>query len=311
MKLINILFLGGGKRVSLAERFISAGLKLGIKINTFSYELEKKVPFLLVGKVIIGKTWLDKTIYDDLIQIIDERKITIIIANVDYATLVLAELNSKYPNLGLISSDAITCKIFLDKLKMQNHCDELSIKIIPLSANKFPMFLKPRMGSASKGIYRVNDEQYLNYLLKQIEESNYVKQKYIEGIEYTVDAYVSKNGKFVGAVPRIRHNVTAGESTTSIIIYDKEILNFTKEILGKFNLRGPITLQFIRTKKDLYFLEINPRFGGGVIASIEAGFDIPKIMIQDYLDVQLSNKYKIKPVIMTRCYREAFHAINN
>ena len=94
--------------------------------------LKKKVPFLLVGKVIIGKTWLDKTIYDDLIQIIDERKITIIIANVDYATLVLAELNSKYPNLGLISSDAITCKIFLDKLKMQNHCDELSIKIILL-----------------------------------------------------------------------------------------------------------------------------------------------------------------------------------
>ena len=33
MRNINILFLGGAKRVSLAERFLAAGNELGIKIN--------------------------------------------------------------------------------------------------------------------------------------------------------------------------------------------------------------------------------------------------------------------------------------
>ena len=48
---INILFLGGAKRVSLAERFFSAGNKLGYQISVYAYELNKIVPFATVGQV--------------------------------------------------------------------------------------------------------------------------------------------------------------------------------------------------------------------------------------------------------------------
>jgi len=311
MKNFNILFLGGAKRVSLAERFVLAGLELGLKVNVFSYELDVKVPFSIVGDVIKGKLWEDGDIYDDLIDIIEKKGILIVLANVDSATLVLAELNEKHPHLGLITSRKSLCNIFLDKLKAQKQCEKVGIKIVPLSNVEFPMILKPRKGSASKGICVANDATDLDYILTQIDEKDYIKQNYIDGTEYTVDAYVSKNGQFIGAIPRIRYDVTAGESTTAIIVHDTEISQVTKEIIEKFELKGPITLQFIRKNKELYFLELNPRFGGGIIASIEAGFNIPKMMIQDYLDIPFNKLTNYKPIIATRYYREVFHAVNN
>ena len=42
-KEINILFLGGAKRVSLARKVIAAGEKLGVRVNIFSYELSPEV----------------------------------------------------------------------------------------------------------------------------------------------------------------------------------------------------------------------------------------------------------------------------
>ena len=116
MKKLNILFLGGAKRVSLAERFIAAGKKLNLNIHVFSYEIKKHVPFKIVGKIILGMKWNDKKIYNNLLKIIIEKNISIVIANVDLATIVLANLNKKFPHLKLITSDKNACKIFQDNL---------------------------------------------------------------------------------------------------------------------------------------------------------------------------------------------------
>jgi len=308
---MNILFLGGGKRVSLAERFLDAGLELGLDVNVFSYELEKNVPFTIVGEVIIGKLWNDKDIYVDLQKIIIEKKISIVIANVDSATIVLSKLSESFPELNMITSSTKICEIFLDKKLMSDSCERYGIKSIPLTNDDYPIFAKPRRGSASKGIHLIKDQSFKNYVNTIIVNSEYIFQKYIDGVEYTVDAYVSKNSKFIGAIPRIRTSVSSGESTVATVIDDKEIIEQTKIILSTYNLIGPLTLQFIRKYDELYFLELNPRFGGGVIASIQAGFNIPKIMLQDFLGVGLSPLKNYKRLVMTRCYREEFHAIDN
>jgi carbamoyl-phosphate synthase large subunit len=284
---------------------------LGNEVNVFSYDIDRKGPFSLVGNIIKGKFWSDENIYEDIFQFVEKKNISIILANHDSATIILSELHEKYPHLGLITSMKSVSNLFLDKLKVHNQCEKLSIKTIPLSSGDFPMFMKPRRGSASKGTYLVNDVSYLNYLLLDNDENHFIMQKYIKGIEFTVDAYVSKNGKFIGAVPRIRNNVTAGESTTTTIVNDDEILENTKFILSKFDLIGPLTLQFIRSEDSLYFLELNPRFGGGVIASIEAGFNIPKLMLQDYMGESIKPQTNHKRLIMTRFYREVFYAIDN
>lgn len=49
------------------------------------------------------------------------------------------------------------------------------------------------------------------------------------------------------------------------------------------NFRGPITIQFIRNKQtgDAYVMEINPRLGGGVIAAIAAGGNMPAFLLDE------------------------------
>ena len=311
MKKLNILFLGGAKRVSLAEKFIEAGKKNNLIVKVFSYELDKNVPFELIGDVIVGLKWNDKRIYSNLKKLIKLKNISIVIANVDLATITLSKLKKKFPNLNLISSDENICKILFDKMLTHNECKKLEIKSIPLFKKKFPMFIKLRKGSASKDNFLIKNNKSYNFFLKNNYQKKYIKQDYIKGIEYSVDAYVSKNKEFIGAVPRIRDTIVGGESSKTIVIKDIEIIKKTKEIVSKFNLIGPLTIQFIRKGNNLFFLEINPRFGGGVLASIEAGFDIPNIMIKDYLELPLKELKKYKELIMTRSYRETFHDIKN
>jgi len=50
---------------------------------------------------------------------------------------------------------------------------------------------------------------------------------------------------------------------------------------------GVITLQlFLTADKKIKFIEINPRFGGGVPLSIKAGANFPKWILQELLGQQ-------------------------
>jgi carbamoyl-phosphate synthase large subunit len=254
LKKFNVLFLGGAKRISLGERFINAGKDLNLDVSVFTYDLIKNVPFSAIGKVIKGKPWNDQNILNHLKFVIKKNNISIVLANVDKATIVLAKLNERFKNLNLISSNSKLCGIFFDKLKMQNEFEKIKLPIIPLS-NKIPIFIKPRKGSASKNTCIIKNKKNLRYCLSKNSKNKFIMQKYINGIEYTVDAYISKNGCFIGAVPRIRNKVTDGESTQTTTVKNKKILNLTKKIINNFKFRGPICLQFIETKTKIYIHE--------------------------------------------------------
>ena len=68
-----------------------------------------------------------------------------------------------------------------------------------------------------------------------------------------------------------------------------------------------------KSKKDnkLWLMEINPRLGGGVIASIEAGCDIPKMLISDILDYDVKRSISNTKLIMKRYFDEIFYEDNS
>ena len=118
IKNFNILFLGGGKRVSIAKKFIASGNKLNLKVNLFSYELNRNVPFKIVGKVILGKKWSNKYILNDLEEIIRTKKISLLIACVDQATFLLPKINRLLKKRISITSDIKALNTVFDKEKM-------------------------------------------------------------------------------------------------------------------------------------------------------------------------------------------------
>ena len=46
------------------------------------------------------------------------------------------------------------------------------------------------------------------------------------------------------------------------VIKDRDLIDETKRLLNVLKPIGPITIQCIKNKKGIIFIEINPRFGG-------------------------------------------------
>jgi carbamoyl-phosphate synthase large subunit len=314
MNRVNILFLGGAKRVSFAEHIIQSGEKRGEDVYIYSYELTKEVPIASIGEVILGERWSSESIYSDLTQVIREKEIHIVLPFVDAAIEIASVLRKNHPNVFIPCSPLETCKIMFDK-KLANDwflSHSLPIPDYYPMTNSFPLILKPRKGSASKGLIVVNNKHELNEV-NHLED--YLIQEYIvEGKEYTVDCYVSQKGEIISIVPRIRIEVLGGEVINTKTLRDEEIIELSKKILLSDAFRGPVTIQFIRTKSGdrTMVMEINPRLGGGVIASMEAGADISSMILAESKNEPLRQIRDWKEnTLMARYLKEVIFYANN
>ena len=93
---INILFLGGAKRVSFGRKLIEAGRELDMDVRIYSYELEPEVPVALVGGVIIGRKWNAPDILEHLHQIVSAYHIDVMLPFVDGAISIAGAYVATY-----------------------------------------------------------------------------------------------------------------------------------------------------------------------------------------------------------------------
>ena len=315
-KKLNILFLGGAKRVSLAEHLKKSAILRNIELSIFSYELTAQVPISTVGKVIVGLRWTDEKLIFHLCEIIKINNIHMILPFVDTAVEISEKLKQILPELYIPCCPQNLCQIMFNKKLSAKWFEENRIPI-PKTFTKllieYPAILKPITGSASKGIKIIYNEEELDKI-EHLDE--YLIQQYIsKNIEYTVDCFVNSKNEIMSVVPRIRLETAGGEVVNSITIKEESIIELSKKILQSENFIGPITIQFIKdlTNDQLYVMEINPRLGGGVIASIEAGADILGLMIDEFLGIPIAPISDWKEnTLMTRYFKEViFYANNN
>lgn len=306
----NILFLGGGKRVSLAHHLKEAALARGFQPAVFSYELTRTLPIAEEATILIGRRWNDPELMNDLIRTIRQNHISMVLPFVDPAIEVAALLAEKHlPGVYIPCPGAGICRIMFDKIQSD---DWFAAQGIPrperytnLQEIKYPAILKPRNGSASKGICVIHSQSELEAIKKP---EDYLIQHYIaDRNEYTVDCFVDSNGKIMSIVPRERLEVAGGEVTVSKTIRDETCIRLSRQLLEKGELRGPITIQFIRDQKtgETFIMEVNPRLGGGVIASICAGSGILYTMVDECVgnSPQPTDEWK-ENTLMTRYMKE-------
>ncbi len=293
---LNILMLGGAKRVAMAEQLIRAGKRLGCNVKIYSHELSEQEPIASVGTVIPGKRYSDPAVDDELDEIISRHDIHVVLPFVDPAIEPAARCKQRHPEVFVpVSSPEVSHAMF-DKVLAAQLFEQNGIAI-PTTYTaeniEYPAILKPRTGSASRGI---------------VVAHNAAEQYIANREELTVDCYVGTyDHEAKCTVPRIRLATAGGEAIRTITRRNQQLEATAKKVLQSLRLEGAVTLQFLHDlDADRYLLmEINPRLGGGVICSICAGADIASMIIEEAQDINAMPRHDWRDkTLMTRYFKE-------
>lgn len=276
---MRILFTGVGRRVELIQAFKNAALVLKKNLRIYGAEMELTAPALeycdYKRKVVAMK---DPEYVNNLLQICEEDRIDLVIPTIDTDLFILSENKKRFEAKGtrVMISTPDKIRICRDKYLTNRFFLQCGLNAPSTSRDwkdykgNYPAFIKPIDGSSSINAYKVNNEMELAFYAKQI--ISYVVQPYVEGKEYTVDIFCNWEGKPFSITPRERLQVRSGEVLKTQIVLDERIIDQCQRLCKEFKACGPITVQLIRDEKGTdWFIEINPRFGGGSPLSMKAG----------------------------------------
>lgn len=286
MSEINILITSAGRRVELVQCFQAARKGLNIPGMIVAADASLIAPALFYADKKYQVCRIDNESYiDEIIKICCENHIHGIIPTLDTELLKLSENKKRIESecgAKVILSDPETIKIFRNKyLTADFFLDNgflapryYKLENIENENLAYPLFIKPLDGSSSVNTFKIMNEEELRFFSKYV--PNALVTDFIKGDEYTVDILCDLKGNCVSIVPRKRLVVRAGEIQKGIVEKNKTIIDETNKVLKILKPVGPITLQCIVNDSGIYFIEINPRFGGGAPMSIKAGADSPK-----------------------------------
>ncbi len=288
-KRINLLFTSAGRRVSLIKQFRRAANDLGIKVGIHAADVQAMAPALQIANECLLAPAISAGNYCDvLVDYCRQHEIDALIPLIDPELQPLSRHRERFAEVGtrVIISSPEVIDISIDKVRTNAFLREngfLTPRILTgdeLASAPLPLFTKPRIGSSSLGAHKIETPEDLAYFRSVNPDS--IVQDFIPGVEYTVDVFADFDGRPRCAVPRRRHEVRGGEVSKSEAVKHQEMMRQhcrLVEVLG--GCVGVMTIQcFLTPDDEIVFIEINPRFGGGVPLSIQAGADSPRWLLE-------------------------------
>ena len=149
----------------------------------------------------------------------------------------------------------------------------------------FPLFMKPRCGSGSVGIQKIND---LNQLKNACSlSSDYMIQEFMPGQEVGVDVYVDLiSNEVCGVFAKKKLKMRAGETDKSVSFKDQKLFDIIVKFAKSYGLRGANDIDVFERNGEYYISEVNPRFGGGYLHAYECGVNFPKFLINNMCGIK-------------------------
>lgn len=244
-----------------------------------------------------------------LVEIANGEEADVIIPGSDPEVLEVAKNKGKVEedaNIKVLVSPADSVEIGLDKWRSFQFLEEngflTPLTVLPDDADKllkrkgFPVVIKPRRGSASRGLFIATNEEELDYALSH-SSSGVILQEYLipeswEGRkldldklsrqidEYSTEILVSKEGEILGSLSNWRKMVKGVPNIAKVKPFEK-IRSACEEVVSNMNVLGPVNLQARITERGVTFFEINTRFTGSTAVRCVAGFNGPDTMIRN------------------------------
>ncbi|MFP4418160.1 MAG: ATP-grasp domain-containing protein [Chitinispirillaceae bacterium] len=279
----NILILSAGRRVELVKCFKNAARKIDMNSKVVACDSSKYAPALyFADKQYLLPLIKDPGYIQAIIDICIAEKIALVVPTIDTDLLLLAENRDRIEaeaGAAVLISKLDTVRLCRDKILTHRFLQKNGFRVPELYDTKsvfagevkYPLFIKPKSGSSSVNAFKVRSRTDFECYLKMIEDP--IIQCFIQGDEYSVDVFLDFEGNPVSIVPRLRMATRNGEISKGKIIKEETIIREIEQLMKSLKAIGHITVQLIKNDTGIYFIEINPRFGGGAPMSIYSGAD--------------------------------------
>ena len=164
--------------------------------------------------------------------------------------------------------------------------------------SEFPLMLKPLSGRSSQGQTIVRSKEA--YLSAIAQRKDLIAQPFIEGDIYTVDVARDLFGDTQCLVRRELLRTVNGLGTTVRMLPGHPLEEICQKIAKIAGILGVVNMEFIGHGDDYYFLEVNPRFSGGVGFSIASGVDFAQLEILCHEGEFIGPRAEVSEMILTR-----------
>jgi len=296
---MNVLITSVGIRGYLVRYFKDAlknkGTVFATDCSIFAPALYDADDFFILPKV------TDNNYINELMRICTEKNIEGIVSLNDIELPILVKNKEKFSkkNIHIVISDPEIIDICYDKYRTYNFLIKndfsapktfISLKKAFYEINKgtlkLPVLIKPRYGSASKDISKVNTIAELENEFNK--RKNFIIQEFIDGEEYGVDVFNNADFEPVSVFAKKKIKMRAGETDKAISVNDEKIMELVCALSRKLGFYGPADIDIFKRNDGYLVMEINPRFGGGYPLSHALGAGFPEKIIS------LINKEKIE-----------------
>jgi len=221
------------------------------------------------------------------------------------------ELLAKAPDSRILLPELRAFELAADKFETVKAATDVGLKVPKawcpanteeleslIDVTDYPLVIKPRNSSGSRGIRIVHDRQQLisgyedaikDYAMPMIQE-------YIPlGPRFDVALLYDGEGKLVASFAQreLRHYpADIGPSTVQQSVWMPELVRMSAMLVESFGWRGIAEVEWMQDPRDGSFklMEINPRYWNSLHLSVQSGVDFP------YLHYRLALGEKVEPV---------------
>lgn len=267
------------------------------------------------GYFILPKPVENEKLYIEcLIDLCVKEQIKLVIPVIDPEIYILSKYKNSLKENGIfvLVSNNNVLDICYNKLKMNDFLRKIGMNVIDTYENIkeferaymskkviFPVIVKPILGSGSINTYKVDKFDELKYFFKE----GMIIQKYIEGIEYGADVFNDFKGNLLRTVIKKKIQMRSGETDKSITVTDDFILDNLMKVSDKLKHIGNIDCDIIKdaVTNEIYIIDLNPRFGGGYLATHLAGVNLLELTLRLCLNEDIKpefNNYIVNRLVM-------------
>ena len=304
---MNILLTSIGRRSYIVKYFKDALKESGLvhaSNSTKTYALQ------LADKLIITPEIYDPNYIDFLISYSKKNNIDAIIPMFDIDTSVLSDKKDLFTasyirvvvsdhNVVSMCNDKWLTHLFLSENGFNSPRTFLTFNDAKYALEnnflKFPLFIKPRWGMGSIGIFEAENANELDVFINKSKKcilNSYLRfesendcnhciiiQEKLHGVEYGLDVFNDLEGNFICCVPKKKLSMRAGETDIAEIIEDEELTELGKRLSQTIRHIGNLDVDCYRNNGKTYILEMNCRFGGQYPFAHLAGVNFPKAIV--------------------------------